>query len=618
MIDKRQLEAILKKVEKPARYIGGELNSYIKDFEKTPVSFLFSFPDVYEVGMSHIGMQIIYNLINEEEDFLCERCFAPWPDMEGQMREHQIPLHSLENKVEAKRFDFWGFTLQYEMSYTNILNMLDLAGVPFYSKDRDESYPIIVAGGPSAYNPEPIADFIDIFILGEGEEVNLELMNLYKDHKPSFNKEKFLKEACKIEGLYIPKFYDIEYNDDGTIKKFEKKYEAAPDKIKKRYIRELSKIYKHEKMLVSFVELVHHRVSFEIFRGCTHGCRFCQAGMVYRPVREKPMEDVVKQAIALAKSTGYEDVSLSSLSSCDYSDLLPLLRNLIGEFEENKIGVSLPSLRLDTFSVNALKEIEKVRKSSLTFAPEAGSQRLRNVINKGIDEEDIENTISLVFKEGWSKIKLYFMIGLPTERKEDTLGIVSIANKVKSMFFDMPKEERRGDLRVTVSVSSFVPKAFTPFQWFPQNSLEEFYEKIDFLKANIRDPKVKLNYHDPKVSRMEAVVSRGDRRVSKLILRAWERGQKFDGWSEYFDYENWLGSANDIGLDIDFYASRERSFDEVLPWDFIDIGVSKDYLIKEYKKALTEDTTRDCRLSCNACGIKDCVMWGRYENTSNL
>lgn len=614
MINKDKLDRILRKVVKPARYIGMEENSVVKDLSKMAVKFAFSFPDVYEVGMSHLGLHILYNLINAEEDLVCERVFAPWIDMEEEMRKEGLPLFTLENKEEVKNFDFLGFTLQYEMSYTNILNILDLSNIPLLSKDRTDEDPFIIAGGPCAYNPEPMAEFIDFFVIGEGEEVTLEILKLYKEHKESsWDRENFLKEVSQIQGIYVPKFYDIIYKEDNTIKEMITLESFAPKEIKKRMVKDLDTMFSPEKMIVPFIETVHDRVSMEIFRGCTHGCRFCQAGMIYRPVREKSTDKIVELAEKLIKNTGYENISLSSLSSCDYSELQILISKLMEKFEDKKVGISLPSLRLDSSSIDVLKEIEKVRKSGLTFAPEAGSQRLRDVINKGITEEDLVKTISYVFKEGWSTIKLYFMIGLPTETDEDVMGIRDIAYKVKDMFFDIPREERKGNLKVTASASCFVPKPFTPFQWMGQDSIEEFYRKIYLVKNNIKDNKINFNYHDPELSYLEAIIARGDRKISKLLLRAWEKGCKFDGWSEYFKYDDWILALEELGLDGEFYALRNRHLDEVLPWDFIKPGISKDYLIKEYKKSLEEQTTADCRTQCRACGITDCTMIGGWK-----
>lgn len=614
MINTKILDKILNKVEKPARYIGMEQNTIKKDLDKVKVKFAFSFPDVYDVGMSHLGLHIIYNLINNEEDFACERVFAPWLDMEEEMRKEKLPLFTLESKEEVKNFDFLGFTLQYEMSYTNILNILDLANIPLLSKDRKDEDPFVIAGGPCAYNPEPIADFIDFFVIGEGEEVILEILNLYKDHKEAKgSRDEFLEKVATIDGVYVPKFYDVVYNDDNTIKEMIPLHPNVPKVIKKRMIRDLDSMFSPEKMIVPFIETVHDRVVLEIFRGCTHGCRFCQAGMIYRPIREKSIDRLVELAEKLIESTGYENISLSSLSSCDYSQLYLLISELMKKFEEKKVGVSLPSLRLDTFIIDVLKEIEKVRKTGLTFAPEAGSQRLRDVINKGVTEEDLINTVTKVFKEGWSTIKLYFMIGLPTETDEDVLGIKELSYKVKDIFFSLPKEERQGNLKVTASASCFVPKPFTPFQWVGQDSIDEFYRKARLLKDSIKDKKVTFNYHDPKLSYLEAVIARGDRRVSKLILRAWEKGCKYDGWSEHFKYDKWIEAMEELDIDGDFYALRTRELDEILPWDFIDPLVSKNYLIREYKKSLEEQTTRDCREGCRGCGIVDCIMRGEYK-----
>ena len=614
MINKKKLDKILNKVEKPARYIGMEQNSITKDLDKVKVKFAFCFPDIYDVGMSHLGLHILYNLINEVEDFVCERVFSPWIDMEELMRKENIPLYTLENKEEVKNFDFLGFTLQYEMSYTNILNILDLAEIPLLSKDRDDSHPLIIAGGPCAYNPEPLADFIDVFVLGEGEEVILELLNKYKEHKEkNWDKELFLKDILSIEGIYIPKFYDIKYNDDGTIKEMIPLIDEVPIKIKKRIIRDLHSMYSPKTMIVPYIETIHDRVVLEIFRGCTHGCRFCQAGMIYRPIREKLPSRLLELAEELIKNTGYEDISLSSLSTCDYSELQLLVSSLMDKFQDKNVGVSLPSLRLDSFSIDILKEIEKVRKSGLTFAPEAGSQRLRDVINKGVDEEDLINAVSYAFKEGWSRIKLYFMIGLPTETDEDVLGIKELSYLVKDLFFNRPKEERKGNFSVTASASCFVPKPFTPFQWVKQESIDEFTRKAYLVKDNIKDNKVTFNYHDAELSYVEAVFARGDRRLSEVLLEAWKKGCRFDGWSEHFKYDLWLEAFEDVSIDGDFYAIRDRDKDEIFPWDFIDIGVSKKYLYREYQKALSAVTTNDCRLACTGCGLQDCAMRGVFN-----
>ncbi|NMB08687.1 MAG: TIGR03960 family B12-binding radical SAM protein [Tissierellia bacterium] len=602
---------VLKRVIKPARYIGMEINSIVKDFNNVDVKFAFAFPDIYEVGMSHLGLHILYNLLNEKEYIACERVFAPWVDMEEEMKKEEIPLFTLENREPIGNFDFVGFTLQYEMSYTNIVNMLHLGNIPILSKDREEEDPFIIAGGPCAYNPEPIADIIDFFVIGEGEEVILEILEKYREFKKtSGTKLDFLKEVSQIQGVYVPRFYEIHYNKDNTIKEMVPILEDVPKTIEKRIVKDLDKVYFPEKLIIPYIETVHDRIPLEIFRGCTRGCRFCQAGIIYRPVREKSPEKLLDLAKKLVEETGYENISLTSLSSCDYSQLELLISQLIDRYEEDKIGVSLPSLRLDSFSIDILKKIEKVRKTGLTFAPEAGSQRLRDVINKGIDEKDLTTAVSYAFKEGWSTVKLYFMIGLPTETDEDVLGIKELGYKVKDMFFILPKEERRGNLKITLSTSCFVPKPFTPFQWVGQDSIDEFYRKINLLRNSIRDRKIVYNYHDPKLSYLEAVVARGDRKVGKAIIKAWEKGCKFDGWSEKFNYDLWIEAFEETGINGDFYALRERDMEEVLPWDFINIGVSKKYLIKEYEKAKIGKLTRDCRLGCTGCGINQSYLGG--------
>ena len=598
------LDAILKKVEKPSRYIGNEYNSVHKDLANINIRFGFCFADVYEIGMSHLGMKILYHLLNSAEDIYCERFFTPWVDMEEQMREHGIPLFSLETKTPAKEFDFLGFTLQYEMSYTNILNMLDLGGIPLYAKDRTEDDPIICAGGPCAYNPEPLADFIDFFMLGEGEEMMMEVMDVYRDIKKNGgSKEDFLKEIVKIEGVYVPKFYDVSYHEDGTIRAFTKNEESAPDKIKKRIIKDFDKCFAPDNIIVPFMEIVHDRIMLEVFRGCIRGCRFCQAGMIYRPVRERSPETLLDLAQRLIKNTGYEEISLSSLSTSDYTKLKELTDGLLSMTEEKKIGLSLPSLRLDNFSMELMQKVQKVRKSGLTFAPEAGTQRLRDVINKNITEEDLQNAAQMAFSGGYGTIKLYFMIGLPTETEEDILGISRLADEVVSIYKHTPKEIRNKNLRVTVSVSSFVPKPFTPFQWVGQNTQETLHTKQMLLKDAIKNRYVSYNWHESALSVLEGVFARGDRRLSKVLAEAHRLGAKFDSWHEFFHMETWQTAFQNAGIDPDFYNLRERSYDEILPWDHIDVGVTKQFLINESEKAKQGVPTQNCREKCAGCGV---------------
>lgn len=611
MIEAERLEKCLKKVEKPARYIGGELNSIVK--EEAALRFCFCFPDVYEVGMSHLGMQILYFAMNET-DYACERAFAPWPDMAEAMKNEAIPLYSLETKTPLSEFDVVGFTLQYEMSYTNILYMLDLANITLLAEDRKEEEPFVMAGGPCATTPEPLADFMDCFLIGEGEHLNIQVMDKIKEGREAgLNRKEILLSLAALEGVYVPSLYEVTYKEDGTILSHRPLVPEAKPVIKRVRLHDMNGTFQLDRQIVPFLETVHDRAVIELFRGCTQGCRFCQAGMMYRPIRERRVDTLTEMAESILKNTGYDEISLTSLSSCDFTQLMPLVKELSRTYEEKNVGISLPSLRLDSFIVDVLKEIEKVRKSGLTFAPEAGSQRMRDVINKNVTEEDLMRVVNSVFKEGWSRIKLYFMIGLPGETMEDVLGIAHLAYKVKDAFFNRPKEEIQGNFRVTASASCFVPKGFTPFQWVGQDSIDEFFEKIQAVKGAVRDPKVKFQYHEPYVSRMEAVLARGDRRIGKLLLRAYENGQIFDGWSEFFRYDVWVKSMEEAGIDGDFYANRLRDFDEVLPWDFIDIGVKKAYLKREYEKSMKALTTPDCRRKCNGCGIEDCEMWGEFH-----
>ncbi|MEG2337578.1 MAG: TIGR03960 family B12-binding radical SAM protein [Clostridium sp.] len=608
-------DEILLSVEKPARYTGGEVNMVRKNIENIKARFAMCYPDIYEVGMSHLGLKIIYHVINQREDSYCERAFAPWRDMEKVMREEEIPLFSLETKTPLKNFDFIGFTLQYEMSYTNILNMLELSGIPIRSEDRGEEFPLIVCGGPCAYNPEPLALVADFFLLGEGEDVLNDILDVYtrfKDLKKS--KKEYLEEIAKIQGVYVPSFYDVVYNEDGTIKDRIPKKPEYPKVIKKRIMTNLDETVYPDKMIVPLIEVVHDRVMLETFRGCTRGCRFCQAGMIYRPIRERKTDTLIELADKLIKETGYDEISLTSLSICDYSNIQTLIMGLIEKYKEDKVGISLPSLRIDSFSVDLINEIQKVRKTGLTFAPEAGSQRMRDIINKGVDEEDLIKSVTSAFELGWSTIKLYFMIGLPFETMEDVEGIGELALKVVDAYYGVPKEQRKKGLKVTVSTSSLVPKPFTPFQWEPQNSREELLEKQMHLKDKIKNRHINYTWHDSPVSFLEGVVSRGDRRVCEAIIKAHELGCRFDGWAECFNYDKWMEALKLVNVDPHFYANRRRSLDEVLPWDFIDIGVTKRYLISELKKAEEAVLTRDCRLGCTGCGMTSYLEGGKCFN----
>ncbi len=606
-----QIDNLLYRVEKPARYLGNELNSVHKTIDENMIRFAFCFPDIYEIGMSHLGMQILYHLLNNQENIFCERVFAPAVDMEEQMRNNNIPLFALESRQPIRNFDFVGFTLQYELSYTNILNMLNLAGIPIHSMERKEEDPIIIVGGPCAYNCEPIADFIDIAILGEAEEVILEIMDLYSKMKETdYNKFEFLKQAALIEGIYIPSFYDVSYNYDGTINSISPKYEDVPKTVRKRIIKNLDDIFYPEEMIVPYLNIVHDRIMLEIFRGCIRGCRFCQAGFIYRPVREKSFNRLRDLAEKLILNTGYDEISLASLSTSDYSELKKIVRHLMDEYANKRIGISLPSLRLDSLSLQILKEIQRVRKTGLTFAPEAGSQRLRDVINKGIAEEDLINAAENVFYSGWSNIKLYFMIGLPTETDEDILAIKELVFKVVDEYYKIPKKQRGKRLNITVSASTFVPKPFTPFQWEPQYTLEEIYAKQKLLASNIRNKNITFDYHDPKTSLLEAVFARGDRKLSKVLALALEEGCKFDGWMEHFDFDRWMSVFEKANIDSTFYANRRRKYDEVLPWDHIDVGVSKQFLIRENENSKQAKVTPNCRVNCAGCGINQIFTGG--------
>jgi radical SAM family uncharacterized protein len=603
-------DEILSKVIKPGRYTGGEVNVITKKPSDVDIRFGICFPDVYEVGMSHLGIKILYHKINEREDSYCERAFAPWSDMETLMRENNIPLYALESKDELNKFDFVGFTLQYEMSYSNILNMLDLAGIPILSAERS-NHPFIIFGGPCAYNPEPLADIGDIFVLGEAEEVIDEILDAYKVwEKSNRSRIEYLEMVSKIKGVYVPCLYTVEYNSDGTIKSRTPKNKNYPEIIEKRIIENLDKSYYPKDIIVPLTEIVHDRIMLETFRGCTRGCRFCQAGIIYRPVREKSKETLIEQAEALIRSTGYDEISLTSLSICDYSEIQNLVNDLVKKYENEKVGISLPSLRIDSFSVDLINEIQKVRKTGLTFAPEAGSQRMRDVINKGVTEEDLIKSAGSAFESGWSTIKLYFMIGLPFETMEDVEGIAALAQRVVDTYMAVPKEKRKKGLSITVSTSSFVPKPFTPFQWVPQDRMETLREKQQFLKSKIKSKYVTYNWHESHTSYLEAIFARGDRRLTKVLIKAFENGCKFDGWQEHFSFDKWMDAFRECNINPEFYAYRDREVDEILPWDFIDVGVSKKYLQIEFKRAKNAELTRDCRLGCTGCGVNKFIEGG--------
>ena len=596
---------ILCKVEKPSRYVGGELNQVIKNPENVNIRFAFCFPDVYEVGMSHLGTRILYHTINERKNTYCERVFAPWPDMETLMRKSDIKLFTLETKTPLDQFDMLGFTLQYEMSYTNILNMLDMSGITIRASERGEDEPIIMAGGPCAYNPEPLYDIVDFFEIGEGEEMMDDVLEVYARHKANgkVNKKEFLREISHIGGIYVPSLYDVSYNEDGTIREFTPKYEDVPAKVKKRIVNNFDKVSFPDEMIVPYTDIVHDRVVLETARGCTNGCRFCQAGMIYRPVREKTTNTLIEQARRALKATGYDEVSLASLSICDYSNIQNLISSLVLEHEADKVGIALPSIRVDAFSVDLIKEIQKVRKTGLTFAPEAGSQRMRDIINKGLTEERILEAAKSAFESGWSTIKLYFILGLPYETTEDAAGIGELAEKMADVYFEIPKDVRNKGLKITVSTSILVPKPFTPFQWAPMARPEIVDERIKAVRGAIKSRSIVYNYHEQETSFMEAVFARGDRRTCDVLIKAFEKGAKFDGWSEYFNMEIWNEAMEECNLDSEFYVYREREYDEILPWDFIDIGVNRKYIEKENEKAKKAELTKNCLEGCTGCGI---------------
>lgn len=604
-------DEILMQIDKPARYIGNELNAVKKDKADVDIRFAMCFPDVYEIGMSHLGIQILYDMFNKRSDTWCERVYSPWPDLHAILKEQNIPLFGLESQEPLKDFDFIGITLQYEMCYTNILQILDLSQIPLLSRERTEKDPIVIGGGPCSYNPEPIADFFDIFYIGEGEVVYDNLLELYKEHKKgNYDRAAFLHEAAKIPGLYVPSLYEVTYKEDNTIASFTPVYDDIPRTIKKQVEMQLSEAVYPEKPVVPFIKATQDRIVLEIQRGCIRGCRFCQAGMIYRPNREKRVSDLKEKARQMIRNTGYEEISLSSLSSSDYKELPELLDFLIDECKDQHINISLPSLRIDAFSLDVMSKVQDVKKSSLTFAPEAGSQRMRNVINKGLTVENILGGAKEAFKGGWNKVKLYFMLGLPTETEEDMRAIPELANDIAALYYDtVPKEQRNGKCQVTISTSFFVPKPFTPFQWAGMFTPEDYLGRAkivnDHLKEQLNHKSIRYNWHEADVTVLEGLLARGDRRVAKAILYVYEHGGFFDAWREFFDYNRWLEAFEACGISIDFYALRERPLDEILPWDFIDIGVTKEFMIREWNQAHKETVTPNCRMRCSGCGAKE-------------
>ncbi len=607
-------DEILLSIDKPERYIGNEVNMVRKNPDDVDIRFAMCFPDVYEIGMSHLGIQILYDMFNRRDDVYCERVYSPWLDLDKVMREKDIPLFAIESQDNIRDFDFLGITLQYEMCYANVLQVLDLSKIPLIASERSDSDPIVIGGGPCTYNPEPLADFFDIFYIGEGEKQYYRLFDIYKEHKKKGgSRQEFLEKAAEIPGMYVPAFYDVEYNEDGTIKSFVPNNSHAQKKIVKQLVVDMQSTdpeaeynYYPRKPLVPFIKATQDRVVLEIQRGCIRGCRFCQAGMVYRPVRERNVEYLKNMASEMLKSTGHEEISLSSLSSSDYSHLEEIINYLIDEFGKKGVNISLPSLRIDAFSLDIMSKVQDVRKSSLTFAPEAGSQRLRNVINKGLTEEVILNGASLAFKGGWNRVKLYFMLGIPTETEEDMKGIAELCEKVAEVYYEIPKTERNGKVQITASSSFFIPKPFTPFQWAPMCTKEQFLERAKIVNGRMKEmlnkKSIRYNWHEADVSVIEGLLARGDRKVAKTVLRAYELGCLYDAWSDSYDNEKWQQAIKDTEIDMDFYITRERSTDELLPWDFIDIGVTKKFLKNEWENAKNETVTPNCRMKCNGCG----------------
>ncbi len=612
-------EELLLGIDKPARYIGNEVNMVIKNPQDVDIRFAMCFPDVYEIGMSHLGIQILYDMFNKREDTYCERVYSPWIDLDKIMREQDIPLFAIESQEPVKDFDFLGITIQYEMCYTNILQILDLSKIPLIAIDRTEEDPIVIGGGPCTYNPEPLADFFDIFYIGEGETVYDRLLDVYKENKAKGGSRlQFLELAAQIPGLYVPRFYDVNYNEDGTISEFKPNNVNAPNKIKKQVVLDMSNTYYPENPLVPFIKAIQDRVVLEIQRGCIRGCRFCQAGAVYRPVRERNVEYLKDIANKMLKSTGHEEISLCSLSSSDYSQLEELISYLIDEVKGQGINISLPSLRIDAFSLDVMSKVQDVRKSSLTFAPEAGSQRLRNVINKGLTEEIILKGAKEAFDGGWNRVKLYFMLGLPTETVEDMEGIAILANEIAKLYYEIPKEERNAKVQIVASTSFFVPKPFTPFQWAAMSTKEEFLGKARVVNAKMKEmlnwKSLKYNWHEADVTVLEGLLARGDRKVSKIILNAYKNGCLYDAWSETFKNDMWVKAIEDSGLSLEFYTTRERSLDEIFPWDFIDIGVTKEFLKREWNRAMNEEVTPNCKIQCQGCGANTFGGGICYEN----
>lgn len=596
-------DKILMSVSKPIQYTGEELNMVKKDPNEAFIRFAFCFPDNYEVGMSHLGMKILYHLLNEQKDIYCERVFAPWPDMEEKMRQNDLKLFSLETKSDVCDFDIVGFTLMYEMCYSNLVNMLDLSSIPLLSKDRGEGDPFVCAGGACAYNGEPVADFIDFFMLGEGEEVILEVMDKYREWKKAKGKRiEFLEAIANIEGVYVPSFYDVSYNDDGTVKSVLPNNPNAKPKIRKRIIKDLDSVYFPEKIIVPYGEAVHDRITLEIFRGCIRGCRFCQAGYVYRPVREKSAKTLSESAKRMIDYTGYEEISLCSLSTSDYTHLSSLTDSMLDDIQKKQVNLALPSLRIDNFSLELMHKIQTVRKSGITFAPEAGTQRMRDIIKKGLTEEDILKSVSMIFDGGWSNVKLYFMIGLPLERDEDVCGIAALSHKVLDAYYALPREKRKSAPRITLSASSFVPKPFTPFQWEAQDDIESIQRKQKLIRENLHSRQIVFNWHESYVSFLEGVFARGDRRLSRVLLEAHKNGCKFDGWDEFFNYDAWMDAFEKCNIKPEFYNQRKRDFSEILPWDHIDCGVTKEFFEKEARLAYEEKLSPNCREKCTSCG----------------